>query len=660
MVSCCLVECLLYVDFTEYLTFLNLNHINSASMTAALILRGQSGLNVCDVTPGGFNIKVSDDGTPLVLLRASRDGSSGGSPKAKDEARPYRPSFLRAALLVKSSKQEAQSQCLLHCIRSGSARSSTKIKSDEWLQPTLRLLQYANSRRQEEQSVLLRDLQFGMNHIDRGQLSRNGLLNPRYPTILRGLNTKIEGLVEVKATSDFDLLGSPGLLLFRIRCTAIAEYIGADDDSDEFVSSSSVDESVENNKTKKGKTRYYREEWTILRSLRDFSLFHKHIKGQVAQSEHSASTSAKLVGSVSAALTIVGGNATANERERGPLVPSLSQATKAGNLGLSSKKVMEKRKKLLDQYLKYLVSPNNLLSRCPELLRFLGAETPIISPGASDKMVDEYGREDIRRVELVTDKLKAGIVQVKQGTEQVSADNTAMTKNSRTDVSLLSSGKAESMDDNITVSTLGTTTAGAQEELTPPNKDKSNQQNHAAVRMARIRAGEIRLKDVRRSIFRLLKHLFDLDNASFFRSRVISVIKTMSVAVAGATDFHQVLFNTHANYMNGEWISGWIHYLIDMFWPNGMFYTKEPPPSEEELFDQKQNAKKMLEKMFPDQLRTVLGKHTDDGLELLHEMLQNRLVLKSMAYMIMEEIWVELFPELGDFVSGTECLEKQA
>ena len=118
-------------------------------MTAALILRGQSGLNVCDVTPGGFNIKVSDDGTPLVLLRASRDGSSGGSPKAKDEARPYRPSFLRAALLVKSSKQEAQSQCLLHCIRSGSARSSTKIKSDEWLQPTLRLLQYANSRRQE-------------------------------------------------------------------------------------------------------------------------------------------------------------------------------------------------------------------------------------------------------------------------------------------------------------------------------------------------------------------------------------------------------------------------------------------------------------------------------------------------------------------------------
>ena len=626
--------------------------LSDASMTAALILRGSSGLNVCDVTPGSFNIKVSDDGTPLILLRANRDGSSGSSPKSKDEARPYRPSFLRATLLVKSSKQEAQSQCLLHCIRSGSARSSTKIKSDEWLQPTLTLLQYANSRRQEEQSTLLRDLRFGINHIDRGQLSRNGLLNPRYPTILRGLNTKIEGVVGVKATSDFDILGSP-LLLFRIRCTAIAEYIG-EDDIGEFVSTNSVDDSVDNKKTRNGKARYYREEWTVLRSLRDFSVFHKHIKNQVAQSEHSASTSAKLVGSVSAALTIVGGNTVSNERQRGPLVPSLSQATKAGPI--STKKVVEKRKKLLDQYLKYLVSPNNLLSRSPELLKFLGAYTPLISQESSDKETDKYGREDIQRVELVTEKLKAGIVQVKQGTEQGS---TPMKDSRIESMSILSSNKAEDsiMDDNTTVSTLGTP-AVPNEDPNPPEK-KPNQQNNAARRMARIRAGEIRLKDVRRSIFRLLKHLFDLDNASFFRSRVISVLKTMSVAVTSVQDFYLLLFQTHMTYMNGEWISGWILYLVDMFWPNGVFYTKEPPATEEELFLQKQNSKKMLEKMFPDQLRTVLGKHTNEGLDMLHEMLQNRLVLKSMAYMIMDLIWIELFPELGEFVTGAECLEKE-
>lgn len=82
--------------------------------------------------------------------------------------------------------------------------------------------------------------------------------------------------------------------------------------------------------------------------------------------------------------------------------------------------------------------------------------------------------------------------------------------------------------------------------------------------------------------------------------------------------------------------------------------------TEEQIFDLKQKSKKMLENAFPDQLRTVLGKHTDEGLDMLHEMLQNRLVLKSMAYMIMDFVWVELFPEMSDFVTGTECLMKEA
>ena len=80
----------------------------------------------------------------------------------------------------------------------------------------------------------------------------------------------------------------------------------------------------------------------------------------------------------------------------------------------------------------------------------------------------------------------------------------------------------------------------------------------------------------------------------------------------------------------------------------------------DELLAVKRNSKKMLNKMFPDQLRKVLGRHTDEGLAMLHEMLQNRLVLKSMAYMLMDLVWVEIFPELSDFVTGAECLEKDA
>jgi hypothetical protein len=203
-------------------------------------------------------------------------------------------------------------------------------------------LHYANSRRKEEQ-FLLRDLQLGMKNIDRAQLVRNGLLNPRYPTVLRGLTVKIIGAVEVKLPSNVDLLVTPTITLFKIRCTAITEYIGNDEENNDP------------NDGMKSKSRYFREEWTVSRSLKDFAVFHKHIKSQVAPSEHSASTGARLVGAAAtAALTIVGGSQVGAKKERGPLVPSLSKATQVGTLGLSSKRVIERRKKLLGEYLLYL------------------------------------------------------------------------------------------------------------------------------------------------------------------------------------------------------------------------------------------------------------------------------------------------------------------
>ena len=621
--------------------------LSDASMTAAIILRGSSGLNVSDVSQGAFIMKVTDDGMPLILLRADREDS----PKNKSDARPYRPSFIRAALLVKSAKQEAQSQRLLYCIRNESAKSSAQIKSDEWLQPALTLLEYANSRGNDRQSILQRDLHLGINHVDRAQLRRNGILNPRYPTILRGLNVRVDGVEEVKG-SDFDLLGSP-LFLFRIRCTAIAEYIG-DVDRSELAFSGNDASPDDGNKSEPLKSRYFREEWTVLRSLKDFVIFHKHIKGQVAPIEHSVSAGAKLVGSVSAAL---GGNAPV-DRRRGPLVPSLAQATKAGNLGVSMKRVMERRKILLEEYLKYLTSANNLLSRCPELLKFLGAYTSISQIGHVNS-TDEYDRVDVTSVEIVTDMLKAGIVQAKQGSEKaVSAkDDTGQIAREKT-IAAVSPSKAKSSGDDLQTLQLGTSTVI--EQAAESGKEGTNQPCHAAREMARIRAGAISLKDVRQAIFRLLKDLFDLDNANFFRSRVISVLRTMSVAVAGAQYFNLLLYQNHAKYMNGEWVSGWILYLVNMFWPNGVFYKRGPPVSQDESLRLKLDSKKMIEKTFPDQLRTVLGKHTEKGLDMLHEMLQNRLVLKSVAYMLVDLVLVELFPELNDFVTGSECLEKDA
>lgn len=252
-------------------------------------------------------------------------------------------------------------------------------------------------------------------------------------------------------------------------------------------------------------------------------------------------------------------------------------------------------------------------------------------------------------MELDTDKLKAGIVHVKPQTEQRRPDATPKLTNKkasmttpRNGVDFIEQVSSEPLRPRSTVS---------------PQVANQKQPNLTR-RMAMIRSQEVNLRDVRRSAFRLLSDIFDLDSASFFRSRVISVLKTMSLAFTNVQDFQLMLFKSHVKYMNGEWVSGWIFYLVDMFWPNGVFYTKAPDLSEREQLELKVNSKKILERALPLQLKTVLGRHSDEGLDLLHEMLQNRLVLKSIAYMLLDLVWAEVFPELIDFTSAADCLEK--
>lgn len=287
-----------------------------------------------------------------------------------------------------------------------------------------------------------------------------------------------------------------------------------------------------------------------------------------------------------------------------------------------------------------------MLSRCPELLTFLGAYTSIFSTTGDE---DEFGREDASRVELDTDKLKAGIVHVKPQTEQRRPDATPKLTNKKASMTTPRNG----------VDSIEQVSSEPLRPRSTVSPQVANQkQPNLTRRMAMIRSQEVNLRDVRRSAFRLLSDIFDLDSASFFRSRVISVLKTMSLAFTNVQDFQLMLFKSHVKYMNGEWVSGWIFYLVDMFWPNGVFYTKAPDLSEREQLELKVNSKKILERALPLQLKTVLGRHSDEGLDLLHEMLQNRLVLKSIAYMLLDLVWAEVFPELIDFTSAADCLEK--
>lgn len=132
----------------------------------------------------------------------------------------------------------------------------------------------------------------------------------------------------------------------------------------------------------------------------------------------------------------------------------------------------------------------------------------------------------------------------------------------------------------------------------------------------------------------------------------------MSFAVATNGEFRKTLYNTHTTYLNPEAIADLIKMGLDMLWPDGIFFTSSPQLTPEQSLELSEKAKDLLMNAFPDQLRSILGNEiTDDGLEMLHEMLQNRVVLKSLFYMFVDLLLLEVFPEFQDFLTGGAALD---
>ena len=171
---------------------------------------------------------------------------------------------------------------------------------------------------------------------------------------------------------------------------------------------------------------------------------------------------------------------------------------------------------------------------------------------------------------------------------------------------------------------------------------------------------EVPLSQVRGAFFELVRYQFDFDNASFFRNRMFSALKTMSFAVASSGEFRKMLYESHIEYVNPTAIGEWIELGLDTLFPDGVFMQSSPPLTAQEKKDLSEKLKAELPRAFPDQIRSVLGTEiVNGGMEILHEMLQNRVVLKSMIYMMFDMLWLEAFPELNDFLTGAAALDAE-
>jgi hypothetical protein len=618
-----------------------------------------------------FHVNCDNRGVPIIYLKIEDQSVDASSPlsaqnrKQHDNGlRPYRSSFVRAALLVTSSRKEAQLQVSsilqylflydtlsamiklillfisVKCLMTGSVKNATTSRADELLRPTLTILEYATSIKRENQAILSRDLKIGVNHIDRDQLRRNGILNPRYPTRLRNLKVMIDGVMEVKSNQPLDLLG-PNTILYRVRCVAITEYIGLNPEDN-------TDDSTDLNYGD-----LLKEEWVVLRSFKDFTIFHKFLKTQVNTSESSVGTAAKLTGLATTALTL--GSLSQNTAKRKTLIPSLNKAVQAGALG-ATKKCIEKRKEILNHYLSHLLSRGNFLRRCPELLRFIGAYEPLgcevkLEQGVMTDYIDKLGRCEISKSFLQRSKVAPS-----PAGEIISNSEQREMEPGQFDAPGVI---ALAIDDNI--AKHRSVLQKGRKSPTRTRKKKAKKLDPArSIMLASIKARVdcVKLSQVRGSVFELIRSIFDLDGANFFRSQMVSAMQTMSIAVTSGHGFKRTLMELHLKYLSSRSVASYIKFVKGFIWPNGVIFTSATPLTRDESEALASTSKILLRESFPDHLTAVLGHEiSDNGSDLIHEMLNNRLVLKSMIYMMADTILLEAFPEMSDVLTCSQVLE---
>jgi hypothetical protein len=495
------------------------------------------------------------------------------------------------------------------------------------LQPTLTLLDFATSENRERQAILLRDLKLGINHIDKDQLRRSGILSPRYPTRLRALKVVMCGTVEAKSNQGLDLLVGPSSILYKLRCVAITEYVGVDSNNENIEYGDLI-----------------REEWVVMRSFKDFTTFHKFLKTQVNSAESSAGTGAKLTGLATAALTL--GISSHSESKRKALIPSLNKAVQAGALG-ATKKCIEKRKEILNDYLSHLLSKRNLLNRCPELLRFVGAYDPLpesvrLGSGVVPDLLDGLGRSEMSKRHL----------------PQGSKVETPAGSSRKPSHPIRSLSIEKDDNNNKIVLRPEEDSRDRQKKATKKSKKHVDPARLAMIASIKSRVDRVKLSKVRGSIFELIRYIFDLDSANFFRSQMVAAVQTMSIAFTTGHGFKRTLIELHLKYLSSRSVSSYIKFVKDLMWPNGIIFTSAIPLTPEASREVANDSRKILQEVFPDQLQAVLGTEiTENGLDLFHEMLNNRLVLKSMIYMMADTLLLEAFPEMRDILTCSQVLD---
>ncbi|GMI56943.1 hypothetical protein ScalyP_jg10439, partial [Parmales sp. scaly parma] len=404
-----------------------------------------------------------------------------------------------------------------------------------------------------------------------------------------------------------------------------------------------------------------KEEWVVARRYNGFVTLHKQLKSQVS--------------SLGSRLLL-------------PTLPPKRTLTK----GFNEEKFVMERGRDLNEYLQHLLREGNALGGSFELATFLSFIEPIEHAVGSklNKTEDIFGRRECNRTLIQVDGVK---MSSNSNSNSISISNSS---SSREEVKKGALGVEIKEVDNQTKTNedriVGDNERNSSDDISSPtitiidknisNKKSSNNPHphpyphhnnnshkykrkhsfaHNTALMASVqgRIKTVSYKDVQQNVFELAKNLFDLDKANFMRSRIIAVVKSMAFFLTEKT-FYKTLISLHKKHVTGEKVATCFKYLRETIWPNGEWMEPAEELTEQEKKENYLQVKKNLDKIIPELIVNVVGeKMAHEGAGILLELAQNEIIMKSLSFILLDCVILELYPELSIDLDVLNSLERE-
>ncbi|ORX55927.1 hypothetical protein BCR36DRAFT_346334 [Piromyces finnis] len=102
-------------------------------------------------------------------------------------------------------------------------------------------------------------------------------------------------------------------------------------------------------------------------------------------------------------------------------------------------------------------------------------------------------------------------------------------------------------------------------------------------------------------------------------------------------------------------VAYYMNELSSSLWPNGHFIESSPPPTQEETEISRKIAQLMMKESIPNSVKNLFGKGViDDGFNRILEIFQNKIVNKHLVFILIDLIFLNLYPEHYNQLSNLE------